>query len=156
MIKDFITVSGKDMYNVLIMVFMSISALIAEIMGGAQSLITVLVLAFVIDFATGWISAIGDEGLSSSRCFAGIKKKVATILLITAIAAADMYVLGNTQMIRNAVFSFFIATEMLSIVENVGECGVDMPPQLKTLFEKLKEASSDKLGNGDEKDGGKN
>lgn len=47
-------------------------------------------------------------------------------------------VIGDSHLIRDAVIFFYIANELLSIIENAGKTGLPIPDTLKKAVETLK------------------
>lgn len=95
--------------------------------GGWNTMITLLVVLVVIDWATGWAAAAMRGELKSRIGFNGILRKVA-IFAVLAIAHLTDQVLGDLHVFRDAVTFFYLANELLSVVENMGKMGVPMPP----------------------------
>ncbi|WP_019422684.1 phage holin family protein [Paenibacillus sp. OSY-SE] len=105
--------------------------------GGWPLLLQVLVIIAVVDYATG-VMAAGTEGkLRSSVGLIGIARKV-FIFLIVAIAHQIDTVLGDQHLLRDATIFFYIANELLSIIENGGRMGVPLPPAIRQAVEVLK------------------
>ena len=112
----------------------------------------VLVILMVMDYLTGCACALtGHSSKTESGHFwsqvavAGILKKVFTMCVILMAALLDQVVSGGQgaengmTMFRSAAEFFYIATEGLSIVENVGLMGVPVPKPLKQALEVLRE-----------------
>ncbi len=95
-------------------------------------------LCFVIaDYITGIIAAGTLGGLSSKVGLKGIAKKV-FIFIIVALAHLVDGVMGDSHLIRDATTFFYMANELLSIIENGGKMGVPIPPMIKNAVEVLK------------------
>ncbi|MCE5169415.1 phage holin family protein [Paenibacillus profundus] len=119
--------------------------LAAFLFGGWPVLIQVLLIIVIVDFATG-VMAAGTEGkLRSSVGLIGIARKV-FIFLIVAIAYQIDTVLGDQHLLRDATIFFYIANELLSIIENGGRMGVPVPKILKQAIEVLKGKSGEEKG----------
>ena len=108
------------------------------------SLIT-LCVCMVCDFILGLLVAgifknsthTDKGGLSSQVAFRGLSKKICMLLLIGVAHWLD--VLFAIDYIREGVIYAFIANETISIVENVGLCGVPLPSVITKAIEVLKE-----------------
>ena len=120
--------------------------------GGWTAGSKVLVILMVMDYLTGCACALtGHSTKTESGHFwsqvavAGILKKVFTMCVILMAALLDQVVSGGQgaengmTMFRSAAEFFYIATEGLSIVENVGLMGVPVPKPLKQALEVLRE-----------------
>jgi toxin secretion/phage lysis holin len=103
-------------------------------------MLIVLIFFIVIDYISGVISAAIAGQLSSAVGFKGILKKV-LIFIVVAMAVMVDRLIGQ-PIIRTIVIMFYIANEGLSILENLGECGVPYPAKLKAIIASLNNESS--------------
>ncbi|RKP55084.1 holin [Cohnella endophytica] len=107
-----------------------------------QSL-TFLVLLMAIDYITGVVAAIKDgSGLNSNVGFWGLFKK-ALILLIMMISHR-LDVLLNVNMIMGSAVFFYIANELLSVIENYGRIGLPLPDRIKQIVQVLRDKAGEK------------
>lgn len=111
--------------------------------GGWSALIQTLVLFIVIDYVFAVLVAASHGELSSKKGFRGIAKKVA-ILVLVAVAHQIDQILGDGHFIRDAVIFFYIANELLSILETVGKTNLPIPSVLKKAVETLNSKGEDK------------
>lgn len=95
-------------------------------------------LVFVIlDYLTG-IAAAGMTGkLESNVGMFGIARKVFIFAMVSVAHLVDG-VLGDGHLFRDAVAFFYIANELLSIIENGGKLGAPIPPVIRQAIEVLK------------------
>lgn len=117
-----------------------IVGVVAEILFGAWSdALAALVVAMLIDYASGVIAAYINPALSlnSQRGFRGILKKIMILLLVSLGHVLDTAM--HQQIICIAVTYFFIGNEGLSIVENAAKAGVPIPTKLRDQLEQLME-----------------
>ena len=105
--------------------------------GGWSALIQTLVLFIVLDYILAVIVAGIYGELNSKKGFKGIAKKVA-ILVLVAVAHQVDQVLGDGSLIRDSVIFFYIANELLSIIETVGKTNLPIPSVLKKAVDTLK------------------
>jgi len=54
--------------------------------------------------------------------------------------------MGTQNIVRDAAIYFYIANELLSILENAGEIGLPVPDILKNSIDTLKGKEKDSLG----------
>lgn len=114
--------------------------------GGWSGLLTILLIMVGGDFITG-IMASGVEGkLRSSIGLVGIARKVFIFLIISIAHQVDT-VLGDQHMLRDATVFFYMANELLSIIENGGRIGVPIPGVIKQAVEVLKGKGGNTDGN---------
>ena len=107
------------------------------LLGGFDIALYTLCLFVILDFTTGLAKACYNKDLSSSKCREGIiKKSMIIVVLIMSVALDNLLA---TDVVRNVVSYFFIANEGISILENLGSVGVNIPQQLKDVLEQLKE-----------------
>ncbi|WP_025027324.1 phage holin family protein [Caldalkalibacillus mannanilyticus] len=105
-------------------------ALASFLFGSWTGLLTTLLAMVIIDYLTGILASFIEGNLSSAHGFKGIAKKV-LIFAIVAVAHLIDVILGQTMMIRDMTIYFYIANEMLSIIENAGRAGIPVPQRLK-------------------------
>ena len=105
--------------------------------GGWSALIQTLVLFIVLDYLLAVIVAGIHGELNSKKGFKGIAKKVA-ILVLVAVAHQVDQVLGDGSLIRDSVIFFYIANELLSILETVAKTNLPIPSVLKKAVDTLK------------------
>jgi toxin secretion/phage lysis holin len=117
-------------------------ACLSYLYGGWSQLLNILLVFVVVDYITG-VVASGIEGkLSSGIGMRGIAKKV-FIFVIVAVAHLADKAIGNGSLLMDAAIFFYLANEMLSIIENTGRVGLPVPNILKQAVEVLK-GKSDK------------
>ena len=104
--------------------------------GGWSALIQTLVLFIVLDYVFAVLVAATHGELSSKKGFKGIAKKVAILVLVAVAHQIDL-ILGDGHFIRDAVIFFYIANELLSILETVGKTSLPIPDVLKKAVETL-------------------
>jgi toxin secretion/phage lysis holin len=97
-----------------------------------------LICAIVIDYITGIFKAYYNKELSSEIGFKGAIKKFAMLFIVVLSVQADR-LMGDSGMLRNLVIYYLFANEGLSILENLGKCGLPIPDSLKNRLKQLKE-----------------
>ncbi|MEV2320020.1 phage holin family protein [Paenibacillus larvae] len=115
----------------------SVGGLTSFLFGGWPMLLQVLLVLVVVDYATGLMAAGTQGKLESNVGLKGIARKV-FIFFIVAVAHQIDLVLGNQHMIRDATLFFYVANELLSIIENGGRLGVPLPNVIKQAVGVLK------------------
>ena len=117
----------------------SIATLITALIGGIDLPIKILAIMIVLDFITGILSAIYNRELESRACLKGIIKKSCYFLLVIVAHELDTLVPNDgTFLLRTITIYFLVANDGLSILENVGECGVEYPNFLKNFLKQLR------------------
>lgn len=111
--------------------------IVAHAFGGWPALLTVLLIIVAVDFVTGVMAAGAEGRLRSNIGMIGIARKV-FIFLVVAVAHQVDSVLGDQHMLRDATIFFYLANELLSIIENGGRLGVPLPAVIKKAVEVLK------------------
>ena len=104
--------------------------------GGWSALLQTLVLFIVLDYIFAIIVAATHGELNSKKGFKGIAKKVG-ILVLVAVAHQVDSILGDGSLIRDSVIFFYIANELLSILETVGKTNLPIPNVLRKAVETL-------------------
>ncbi len=104
---------------------------------GGEALINTLLVFVAIDYLSGLIASAVEGKLSSKIGFRGIAKKV-MIFAIVAVAHLIDRVIGGNDLVRDAAIYFYMANELLSIIENAGRTGLVVPEQIKGMVQVLK------------------
>ena len=108
-----------------------------------------LVSLNIIDYATGLVAAkYRSEKISSYRSFKGIAKKVCMWLLIVVGGVLDWLItyaaqnigfdIGVSFLVAIIVAVWLMCNEIISILENMIDIGVKLPPFLMLLAERIK------------------
>lgn len=107
------------------------------LLGGLDIALKSLLIVIVIDYATGILSAIYNKQINSKVGFKGILKKFSYLLIIALSVIVDN-ILGQSGTVRTLVIYFFVANDGISILENVAEMNIPLPPKLLETLEQLK------------------
>ena len=120
--------------------------------------IIILIIAMIIDYVTGMLSAWLNSELSSKKGIKGIVKKVSYLALVAVAMIVDWLICCGLQQINvNIKYSVFFAVlvavwliinELISVLENLAKMGVPIPNFLKKLINRLKNTVDEK---GDDK-----
>lgn len=112
-------------------------AVTSYLLGGWSALLDVLLLLVVVDYVSGVIASGSEGKLSSKVGLLGIAKKVFIFLIVMVAHKIDI-AMGNGSMLKDAAIWFYIANELLSILENAGRFGLPLPPRLLEMVAVLK------------------
>ena len=123
-------------------------------MVNGESRSTVLLAALMTaDYISGVVAAAMGKSpksahgrLNSDAGAKGLLKKAAILLVVGLSAVLDWFVNEGNAMFLTAVTWFYISNEALSLIENLGRCGVPIPKRLRVMLEKLGEEEA--TGNG--------
>ena len=122
-----------------------VSGMIVNLLGGWDIWLISLVTVIAIDILTGIVKAIlmcsnksKSGGLSSVSMFRGSLKKIFILLMVALGTVLDSIISPDNVFIRIMVVSYYIANESLSILENVGACGLPLPKALYRILDSLK------------------
>ena len=116
--------------------FALIGGWITAVLGGWDTALQVLVLFVVMDYITGMIAAWYEKRLNSRVGFRGIAKKI--LLFVPVAVGYWLDVLLGQEILRSLAIWFYLANEGLSMLENLGRCGVPILAPLKDALEQLK------------------
>lgn len=130
---------------------MFISAAFAGLMyylGIVSIPVIILIVAMIIDYATGMTAAFYNAELSSKKGIKGIVKKVGYLALVAVAMILDWLISQGLQQINvNLNYGVFFAVlvavwliinEIVSILENLSRIGVPIPKFLTKIIEKIK------------------
>ena len=136
----------KQIWMAIQTAFTALGGFIGWFLGGADGFMYALIAFVVIDYITGVFCAIADKSLSSVVGFKGICRKVLIFVLVGIGNIIDVYVLGDSSVLRTAVIFFYLSNEGVSLLENASRLGLPIPDKLKEVLSQL----HDKGGNDDE------
>jgi len=105
--------------------------------GGWSALLGILLLFVAFDFVSGVIAAIIEKKWDYKEGLMGITRKV-FIFAIVAVAHQIDSALGDQHVFRDATVFFYLANELLSIIENSSKIGLPVPDPIKKAAEILK------------------
>ena len=106
--------------------------------GGWTVLLQTLVVFMIIDYISGIAVASYLRELNSQIGFKGIAKKVMILSLVAVSHLLDQIILGDGQLLRDAVIFFYMANELISILENVSKTSLPIPLKLKNTIKIIK------------------
>ena len=132
----------KDIFRYIVAIG---GSLVTYLLGGWSALIKILVAFVVIDYITGVLAAAIRGKLNSNIGLKGIAKKVFIFVIVACGHLVDN-AMGTQDIVRDAAIYFYIANELLSILENAGEIGLPVPDMLKNAIERLKGKEQDTPG----------
>ena len=120
--------------------------------------IIILIIAMMIDYMTGMMSAWLNAELSSKKGIKGIVKKISYLALVAVAMIVDWLICCGLQQINvdikyTVFFAVLVAVwliinELISVLENLAKMGVPIPNFLKKLINRLKNTVDEK---GDDK-----
>lgn len=107
-----------------------------------NELFVIFVLFMWLDWITGVTAAYICKELSSRKGYVGILKKVMMLTLVVLSILLDNVSASTFNMMKpifyTMITSWLIANEGLSILENIGRCGVPIPKGLVKALTALK------------------
>ncbi len=127
-----------------------VAAFMSALLGTLYIPVLLMILCNIIDYATGLMAAKNrpDGGISSYRSIKGIKKKVSMWLLVVVGAIMDQLLLYASQtigikipvsfLIACVVAIWIICNEIISILENMVDIGIQIPSFLLPLVKNIK------------------
>lgn len=127
----------QKLFNTVSILLSSIGGLLSFLFGGFDNLLITLCSFIVIDYITGVLSAIYNKRLSSQIGYKGIIKKVSMLIIVSVGVLLQTKV--GIPAIRDIVILFFISNEGISILENVSDTGLKLPPKLKEILKQLRD-----------------
>lgn len=94
-----------------------------------------LAIGIVTDFITGLAKGYrADKKISSSKLRDGGFKKAGIVLVVILSYGLSVLFSDESHVIFNGVQAYYIYTEMVSIIENLSDMGVDMPKIIKGII----------------------
>lgn len=122
---------------------------IINALGGYDIMIETLLFFMVVDYLTGlYIAGVLHKspktksgGLSSTKGYHGLVKKVMVLVLVAVMYRVDL--LFNINYLRNGSIIAFCFQEGISIIENAGLMGVAIPEVVKRGIDLLNKEVGD-------------
>lgn len=115
-------------------------SILSYLFGSFDSLLLIFTILVMIDYVTGLLASATEGKLSSAAGLKGIAKKIMIFALIAVAHIVDQ-LFGNDHLVRDATIFFYIANEILSIIENAGRFGVPVPAFLRKAISLLRNKS---------------
>ena len=142
-------------------VFTAIFAFLSSLLGVLAVPVILMVACNIIDYATGLMaSPYRKQGINSYKSIKGIIKKVSMWLLVIVGAIIDQLLIYTadtigismpfTYLVACIVAIWIICNEIISILENIKDMGVNIPTFLEPIVKNIKTQAEDKIGNKDE------
>lgn len=121
---------------------------ISYLLGGWDKTLEAMFIFMILDYATGYIKSLLCSKLSSAKAYEGLIKKSSYIFMVLIGASLDRVIIENHLNIPITVLGFpisfkammicsVIATEGISIAENLSEIKVVFPHYILNLFKKI-------------------
>lgn len=117
-----------------------LGAITGYLFGGLDLLLEVFMIILLVDTITGMSKSYYNGTYRSRKFREGLWQKMGYMLAIVLAVQLDR-IIGNTGTLRTALLFCFIANESTSVIENLGEMGVPIPPVLIRCIAILKEKS---------------
>lgn len=128
------------MDRILKIILSGISTFVVYFLGGFDVALIALITAIVLDYITGMMKAYVTGELNSNKGLKGIIKKICYLVLVAVAVIVDR-ICGNTGLVRTGMMYYFVANELLSIVENCATMDIIVPNILKEKLEQLKNSN---------------
>lgn len=107
------------------------------ILGGWDVSIQIFLTVIVLDVLTGIICAYQKKKISSKKSGQGVVKKMGYIVAIILAVALDK-LLGQNGIFRTMVVYYLVATDGISIIENLALMGIPLPEKIKDSLSNIK------------------
>ena len=127
----------KEVWTWIQIAFSALGGFVGWFLGGADGFLYALLVFVIIDYITGILCAVADKSLSSEVGFKGICRKVLIFALVGIGNIVDIYVMGETGILRTTVIFFYLSNEGVSLLENSAHLGLPIPEKLKTVLSQL-------------------
>ena len=115
----------------------SVLTFFVYMVGGYDIALECLLIAMGVDYLSGISQAFYNGNVNSKVGFKGFLKKFGIILLICLSVILDK-IAGNSGLIRTWAIYYCVATEGISITENLGKMNILVPQIIKDKLEQLK------------------
>ena len=116
-----------------------VAGALSTLIGGWDMILEILLIVMTLDYITGVVSAFKQKTVSSNKGYMGLVKKGGIFVIIILAAQMDRMTSNDNHIFRNCTALFFVANDALSVLENVGELGIELPAFLRSALIKLRE-----------------
>lgn len=106
--------------------------------GGWTQLLTALLVLHLLDMITGMMVGGKLRQISSSRMFMGVKKKMGGWIALILANVIDNVLFDGQPIAVTGLAFVLISNEGLSITENLGNLGVEIPPIITDYLEQIR------------------
>ncbi|MEG0904437.1 MAG: phage holin family protein [Lachnospiraceae bacterium] len=144
----------------------TVSAFLTSLLGVLALPVVLMVICNITDYVTGLMaSPYRKQDINSYKSMRGITKKVCMWLLVIVGAVVDQLIIYAGDTIGYTLpFTFFVAclvaiwiicNEIISILENIKDMGINIPTFLQPLVNNIKsqvESKADVVDNKDSED----
>lgn len=118
------------------LILAAVVAALVAILGGWDEGIQILLIFVLLDIITGVARAIIQKEISSDESFRGGLKKLLIFVVVAVATQVDRF--AETDLVRKGAIAFYVASEALSILENVVAAGVKVPSALQKVLKALR------------------
>lgn len=120
-----------------------IMGILSYFLGGFDSLLSVFATILVVDTVTGMLKALNLGEYQSSKFRQGFFKKSGYLLGVILAVQVDLLLQSN-GVLRDTVLTFFVVNEAFSILENLGQMGVQFPSAFTSALKALNQRNDEK------------
>lgn len=114
-----------------------VGAFITFAFGHWSEALTFLLTVIAIDIISGMYASVREgSGLNSAVGTVGLAKK--GLILLVVLLGHRIDILLGTDAVMGAAIYFYVANELLSIVENYGRVGLPLPDKVRDIIAVLK------------------
>lgn len=123
--------------SIIASVIAGIGSTISYFLGGWDMIIQLLTILIIADYVTGIAAAVKAKNLSSDTMYwAGFRKASIFVVIIIAFYF-DQVVNNGDTVFRDIAIWFYIGREGLSVIENLGNVGMYVPPFFKNILKQI-------------------
>ena len=118
------------------LVLAAVVAMLVAVLGGWDKGMQILLIFVLLDIISGVFRAIIQKEISSDESFKGGLKKLLIFVVVAVATQVDRF--AETDLVRKGAIAFYVASEALSILENVVASGVKVPLALQKMLKALR------------------
>ena len=113
--------------------------LLVALLGGWDQPLKALLLFMALDFVLGVLAAAKNGEVDSKVAFWGGVNKLAVLCFVMVGVMLDCTLPISQPYCRTAVIFFYMAREGLSLIENYGKLGGELPTFLRSMLAQMKD-----------------
>ncbi len=130
---------SEDFLKKFRLISIGIATIMTWLLGDWDISLNILAIFMIIDYITGIMAARFNRIVNSNMGYKGIFKKILIVFVLIIGSLLDRLVNNGAWTFRTLICYFYISNEGISILENIGRCGVELPEALEKVLEQMKD-----------------
>lgn len=127
-----------NIMNVYYIIILKVPLFLNWFLGKFDTFLYALIVFLIVNYIIDIIIAILDKKLFMKIVILDQLKKLLIFIFIGLAHIIDLYIIIDSNSIRNAVVFFYLSNEGISLLKKAKEIGLPVPQKLKQILNQLK------------------